>query len=117
MLFIIFALMLQHAVFAGQVPSHIYTADNIRKQNPNIEQIVKDNTKAYMAGANGPDTTNIMSYTFPLKKMGAESHYEKTGDLPIVMLMNAGDDKEQRAYAIGWMTHWINDYFTLLRTS
>jgi len=93
------------------VPSHIYTADNIRKQNPCIEKIVSDDIQAYMAGANGPDTTNIMSYTFPLKKMGAESHYEKTGDLPIVMLMNAGDDKEQRAYAIGWMTHWINDYY------
>ncbi|MEI6915876.1 MAG: zinc dependent phospholipase C family protein, partial [Armatimonadota bacterium] len=107
-----FAALTHMSAFAGQIPSHIYTGDNIRKANPNnMEYYIKAAPEAYLAGANGPDISNIMAILTKLSSnIGSESHYEKTGDLTIALLEGADTD-EEKAFALGWMTHWINDYF------
>ncbi len=106
---VLLSLFCASILFAGQIPSHIQTGDLIRQANPNIEKIIAAAPEAYLAGSNGPDISNIMHYlTTP--SIGDESHYEKTGDLTIA-IMEQADTDEEKAFALGWMTHWVNDYF------
>ena len=110
-LLLVLILSFASPLFAGQIPSHIYTGANIRAANPSIEKYIAAAPEAYLAGANGPDISNIMSILTKLSTgIGSESHYEKTGDLTIAILENADTD-EEKAFALGWMTHWVNDYF------
>ncbi|MHB1462860.1 MAG: zinc dependent phospholipase C family protein [Armatimonadota bacterium] len=102
------------AAQAGQIPGHIYTAMQSRAGLTGPAKTAVDNNLAYyLTGAQGPDTIGIIQYE--LKKIsfftsvGEETHYSPLKALlAFNILLKASNDKE-RAYALGWLTHYVND--------
>lgn len=116
--FSLIILTLTATAFAGQMSSHIYTA--VRTESmftgkaksivtaPNAEQY-------YLAGAQGPDVIGVimpeLDKITPNKSAGSETHYSPLkAHLALSILDNAKIGAE-RAYAIGWITHYLNDIY------
>jgi hypothetical protein len=95
---------------ASGIPGHVYSASRMLAAYPfdDIRKLINDNLPYYLAGAAGPDIAFVASDPKDRSSAGAESHYERTGDLCINLLREARTDQE-RAFALGWMTHWVTD--------
>ena len=99
---------------AGQIPSHIYTSLQSRSGLTGAaKKAVDENLSYYLTGAQGPDTIGIIQYELQkisfFNSVGEETHYSPQKDqLAFNILAKATNDKE-RAYALGWMTHYVND--------
>jgi len=93
---------------ASSIPGHIYSACRILQANPDLAKLVGTETGAYYAGCAGPDIAYVASDPKDRTAAGAESHYERTGDLCISLLREATTPAE-RAFALGWVTHWLTD--------
>jgi len=104
------------SVRAGQIPSHIYTAQrSITYLSGPARTLVDGNLDAYFSGSMGPDIIGVVMTTldtpsaFP--SVGAETHYsDRKARLALNLLDCATTDRE-RAYALGWITHYVNDTF------
>ncbi len=102
------------SVMAGQIPSHVYTALHSRQFLTGPARLAVDaHLDAYLSGAQGPDITGVVMPALNkaswFTAVGAETHYnEKKAELAVNLLDTATTDRE-RAYALGWMTHYIND--------
>lgn len=103
-------------VQAGQIPGHIYTAMEGRTGlSPTVRKMVDENLAAYLTGAQGPDTIGIIQYE--LKKIsfftsvGEETHYNTLKALLAFNVLDKAGTDAQRAYALGWMTHYVNDIY------
>jgi tetratricopeptide (TPR) repeat protein len=97
---------------AGQILSHVYSAARNYESMPEpLKSVVKESLDAYMAGAQGPDVVGLSSIaqSWAIRRdFGREAHYEKTGMLALFLLTRA-DTRQEFAYAVGWITHYLND--------
>jgi hypothetical protein len=101
---------------AGQMSSHVYTA--LRSKaflTGAAQQIVEANLPAYLAGAQGPDVTGVVmnaldSYSRK-SSAGKETHYDPLKHHLAINLYDGARNDAERAYAIGWISHYINDIF------
>lgn len=100
--------------WAGQMAGHEYTALSAMIWfTGTARTLVEANQDAYLSGAQGPDTTGIVMYNLNLafNAVGEESHYsDKKAELALAILDAAKSDRE-KAYALGWISHYINDSF------
>lgn len=101
---------------AGQITGHTYVAlSALRFLSGPARAMVDANMDAYLSGAQGPDICgvvmpklNTLSY---FTAVGEETHYsDRKAELALNLLDCATTDQE-RAYALGWMTHYVNDIF------
>jgi len=105
------------AAWAGQMSSHDYTAMQARDSLTGAAlAAVKGNEDAYLSGAQGPDTTGVVQYELDTRpaslhrSVGNETHYDPhKAELALNILDAAGKDPARVAYAIGWISHYIND--------
>ena len=104
-------------VRAGQIASHIYTAQKSRIHlSPECQALVAANLEAYLAGAQGPDIIGVVQHglsklsTMPVQTVGEEAHYLQTGELALNLLYTARKPAE-KAFALGWITHYLNDIY------
>lgn len=100
--------------YCGQMSSHIYTAIKSKDLlSGAAAKCLVDNEAEYLAGAQGPDIVGVVmpaldSASFFTSVCG-ETHYDpKKNELAVNILDAARSDKE-RAFAIGWITHYFND--------
>lgn len=93
---------------ASSIPGHYYAAVRILEANPRLGALVGPQRAAYLAGAAGPDVAFVASDRDDRTSAGAESHYDRTGDLCMGFLTEARTPQE-RAFALGWATHWLTD--------
>ncbi len=100
--------------YCGQMSSHVYTA--IRSKallSGNAAKYVNENEAEYLTGSQGPDIVGVVmpaldSASF-FDSVGEETHYNyRKNELAVNILDAARTDKE-KAYAIGWITHYFND--------
>lgn len=101
-------LMLWGPAVASSIPGHYYSATRILDRNPRLAAFVGTHRAAYLAGSAGPDIAFVASDPNDRTSAGAESHYDRTGDLCLGFLKEARTDAE-RAFALGWVTHWLTD--------
>jgi len=99
---------------AGQMAGHEYTAlSAMTWLSGTARDVVEANQDAYLSGAQGPDTTGIVMFNLNMVNdaVGEESHYSaKKAELALAILDAAKTDRD-KAFALGWMTHYINDLF------
>jgi tetratricopeptide (TPR) repeat protein len=99
---------------AGQIPSHVYVAARNQEAMPDpLWGVISAHAEAYMMGAQGPDiagTAGVIQGKITWGKLdyGIEAHYKKTGLLALYLLTRAKTQK-QFAFAVGWVSHFIND--------
>jgi len=93
---------------ASSIPGHYYSATRMLEANPRLAALVGTDRAAYLAGSAGPDVAFVASDREDRTSAGAESHYDRTGDLCMGFLKEARTPQE-RAFALGWITHWITD--------
>ncbi len=99
-------------VSASLLPGHLYSAWEMAGSMPaQLKGAVERYRDVYMAGASGHDIAYWASYV-PGSDAGAMFHEEKTGELNLALIRRAkeGTDRD-RAFAAGWLTHWITDLF------
>ncbi|HEY3377686.1 MAG TPA: zinc dependent phospholipase C family protein, partial [Armatimonadota bacterium] len=99
---------------AGQMAGHEYTALAAESWlTGNARAMVAANQDAYLSGAQGPDTTGIVMYNLNLafNAVGEESHYSDRKAALALAILDAAKNDREKAYALGWITHYINDYF------
>ncbi len=110
------AVVVSSHTFAGQIPSHVYTALHSRQFLSGAARLaVESNLDAYLNGAQGPDTTGVvmpgLNTLSWFNAVGSETHYDpKKAELALNLLDCAKTDREI-AWALGWLTHYINDRF------
>jgi hypothetical protein len=96
--------------------SHVYTALRSKAFLTGLaQQIVEANPTAYLAGAQGPDVTGVVmnaldSYSRK-SSAGKETHYDPLKHHLAINILDAARNDAERAYAIGWISHYINDIF------
>ncbi len=97
---------------AGQILSHVYSgARNYESMPEPLKSVVKESLDVYMAGAQGPDVVGLSSIaqSWAIRRdFGREAHYDKTGMLALFLLTRA-NTRQEFAYAVGWITHYLND--------
>jgi len=118
LLVVLLAAVVTSGGWANQGPAHILLAKRCLDQAPAaVRAVVVDsgNLAAYLAGATGPDiagTTHFVQLAIGIAAPpGTEGHYIKTGELVVNMLKLAQNDQE-RAFALGWITHFWADCLT-----
>lgn len=103
------------ACVAGQMSSHDYTALSAKDAlSGTAAKAVSENSNAFLSGAQGPDVTGVVQHELDgyalAPSVGDESHYDpRKHELALNLLDYAGVDPARRAYAIGWISHYIND--------
>lgn len=105
------------AAWAGQMSSHDYTGLKAKDALYGIAlTAVTADEEAFLSGAQGPDTTGVVQYNFDTRpaslhrSVGDETHYDpKKAELALNVLDAAGTDPKRLAFAIGWISHYIND--------
>jgi len=109
-------LSLVTVAWAGQIPSHIYTSMQGRTglTGP-AKRMVDENLTAYLTGAQGPDTIGIIQYELQaismFESVGDETHYSPKKALLAFNILAQAKTDAQRAYALGWLTHYVNDIY------
>jgi len=101
---------------AGQIPGHIYTAMQSRSGLTGPAKTAVDNNLAYyLTGAQGPDTIGIIQYELRkisfFNSVGEETHYSPLKALLAFNVLAVAKTDQERAYALGWMTHYVNDSY------
>jgi hypothetical protein len=102
------------AALAGQMSSHVFTAIRSKASlSGTALKIVEANPAAYLAGAQGPDVTGVVmnaldSLSF-WSSVGKETHYDPLKAHLALNIYDAARNDAERAYAIGWISHYIND--------
>lgn len=101
---------------AGQMSSHVYTA--LRSKaflSGSAQKIVEGNTALYLAGAQGPDVTGVVMNALDgyslANSVGKETHYDPLKAHLALNIYDAARNDAERAYAIGWISHYINDIY------
>ncbi len=102
---------------AGQMSGHIYVAQSALRflSGPARAMIDANNMDAYLSGAQGPDICGVvmpkLDKASRFTSVGEETHYsDRKAELALNLLDCATTDQE-RAYALGWMTHYVDDIF------
>ncbi|OPZ82081.1 MAG: hypothetical protein BWY76_02824 [bacterium ADurb.Bin429] len=101
--------------YCGQMSSHVYTALQAKDGLTGAAAaVVTAREDAYLAGAQGPDVVGVvmpgLDKLSGWNSAGTESHYHpKKAELALNLLEAAGTDPAARAYAIGWISHYVND--------
>ncbi len=101
-------LLLAKVAPASGIPGHVCAATRILAANPGLARLVAGQRPAFLTGAAGPDIAFVASDPKDRSAPGTESHYDRTGDLCVSLLREARTDAE-RAFALGWITHWLTD--------
>lgn len=101
-------------VLGGQMSSHIYTA--IRSQqylSGSAATCVKKFEPEYLAGAQGPDTSGVVMHALDTvwSSVGEETHYDALKAELALNILDAASDMREKAYAVGWISHYINDIY------
>ncbi len=96
--------------------SHVFTALRSKASLSGAAQrVVEANPGAYLAGAQGPDVTGVVmnaldSLSF-WSSVGKETHYDPLKAHLALNIYDAARNDAERAYAIGWISHYINDIY------
>jgi hypothetical protein len=110
------ALLLSYPGFSGQMGGHDYIASkSIGYLSGTARIIVDSNMDAYLTGAQGPDICGVvmpkLNKASWFTAIGEETHYSpQKAELALNLLDSARNDRE-KAYAIGWISHYIDDIF------
>lgn len=110
-------MLICNVAWAGQMSSHDYTAVLAKDGLTGTAlKAVTTNEDAYLSGAQGPDTTGVVQFTFDSaslhRSVGDETHYDKQkAELAVNILDSAGKNPARIAFAIGWISHYINDIY------
>ena len=110
------AMALSCVACAGQIPSHIYTALQSKAfLSGSARQAVDANLDAYLSGAQGPDICGVVMPALNtiswFRAAGKETHYDPRKAMLALNLLDAARTDRERAYALGWISHYINDMF------
>ncbi len=102
--------------WAGQMGGHIYSA-LLAKQylSGSARRAVDAHLDLYLSGAQGPDICGVVmpelnTVSF-FTAIGGETHYSEKKALLALNLLDCATTDGERAYALGWITHYINDMF------
>jgi len=101
---------------AGQMAGHTYVALQARKFLSGPARLAVDtNLNAYLSGAQGPDVIGVvmtkLDTASAFNSVGQETHYSDQKATLAVNILDCATTDEERAYALGWMTHYANDIF------
>lgn len=101
---------------SGQIPSHIYTALASRQFLTGIARdAVNTNLNAYLSGAQGPDICGVvmpkLNKASWFTAIGEETHYDPLKAELALNMLDCAQTPREKAYALGWMSHYINDIF------
>ncbi len=102
------------AAEGGQLVSHALLAERLlERMPPPLRAVCERHRMDYMAGAQGPDIAGVGAdlqklATVGRERFGWEAHYEKTGHICVALLQRATTER-QLAFAVGWITHYLND--------
>ena len=112
--FLALLLITTTAIFAGQMSSHDYTALRSKEfLSGNAKTIVDGHGEAYLAGSQGPDVTGVVMPALDGYSLGntagSESHYSPLKAELALNLLDLARNEDEQAYAIGWISHYIND--------
>lgn len=109
---ILYAICMSSPANASQQPGHIHLAlVALESTTPDISALLAAYPSHYTAGATGPDI-GLLAYAvrekLGIEHPGSMPHYHKSGQLIVNMLRRARND-EERAFALGWLTHyWVD---------
>jgi len=101
---------------AGQMAGHTYVALQAKRFLSGPARAAVDaNLNAYLSGAQGPDVLGVvmtkLDTASAFTSVGKETHYSDRKAELAVNLLDCATTDEERAYALGWMTHYANDIF------
>lgn len=108
--FSLILMLLPAYLAASSIPGHIYSATRMVASCPELAAAIRDQQAAFHCGAAGPDITFAACNPEDRTSAGAESHYERTGELCLSFLREAQTPAE-RAFALGWVSHWMTDVY------
>ena len=102
------------AAQGGQLVSHALLAERLlARMPPPLRAVCERHRLDYLTGALGPDIAGVGAdvqdvTTVGRRRLGWEAHYEKTGLVCLTLLERATTER-QLAFAVGWVTHYLND--------
>ncbi len=101
---------------AGQMASHDYLALMARPfLTGSARRAVDANQAAYLSGAQGPDICGVvmaeLNFASKSTVVGGETHYSPRKALLALNLLDSARTDAEKAYALGWISHYVNDIF------
>lgn len=102
--------------WTGQIPGHIYIALQGRAGLTGTAKAdVEANLAYYLTGAQGPDTIGIIQFELQkisfFNSVNEETHYSPKKALLAFNLLAKANTAKERAFALGWMTHYVDDVY------